>query len=383
MKGFAILMVFACTSVGFAQPAPEITPLAADVLTVPQAVPGSDSARHLVYEVRIENLTDQRFTLNQIDVLDEHGATLQHLNAQTIAARFSLGGHRGSESNVLEGYQFGIAFLHVTIPAGTPVSKSLVHAVRGYSARIGSDVSMRIARTRANGSEPPVLAPPLQGADYVAADACCDNIRHTRALLSLDGRFSLAQRFATDWEQIDDSGRVYVGNAKDVHSYKIYGAPVFAVADGEVVGARNDLKNQTPGALPPSLPLDEVDGNFAIIKLRDGVYVLYAHMAPESVTVSTGDRVHTGQQIGNVGNSGNTQAPHLHFQLMDRPDALAANGIPYVFERYQVTALDLAGTEDFDRAESTGTPLTLTPVNPPIRGRQSLPLDLTIVTWGR
>jgi len=68
---------------------------------------------------------------------------------------------------------------------------------------------------------------------------------------------------------------------------------------------------------------------------------------------------------------------------MDRPDALAANGVPHTFERYEVTAVDLAGTEDFDRAELTGTPLTLTPQDPPIQGRQSLPLDLTIVTWER
>jgi len=31
----------------------------------------------------------------------------------------------------------------------------------------------------------------------------------------------------------------------------------------------------------------------------------------------------------------------------------------------------------------TGTPPTLTPENPPIQGRQSLPLGLTIVTWGK
>jgi len=383
MKALHTLLLFAWASLGLTEPSAQITPLAADVLTAPQAVLGSDGAKHIVYEVRIENRTDQRFTLNQIDVRDDRGTTLLQLNAQTIATRLSLGGQRGSESNVLEGYQFGVAFLHVRIPAETPVPKSLVHEVVGYSVRIGSDVSMRIAWTRVNSSEPTVLAAPLRGVGYVAGDGCCDSIRHVRALLSLDGRFYLAQRFAIDWEKIDDTGRIFTGDPKEVKNYWIYDQPVFAVADGEVVAARNDLKDQTPGALPPNLPLDEADGNFAIIKLRDRVYALYAHLAPESVTVSTGDRVNRGQQIGRVGNSGNTQAPHLHFQLMDRPDALAANGVPYTFERYEVTAVDLAGTEDFDRAELTGTPLTLTRENPPIQGRQSLPLDLTIVTWGR
>ena len=180
---------------------------------------------------------------------------------------------------------------------------------------------------------------------------------------------------------MDDAGRIFTGDPKSVQSYRIYGQPVFAVADGEVVAARNDLEDQVPGALPKGLPLDQADGNFAIIKLREGVYALYAHMRRDTVKVSAGARVHRGEQIGNVGNSGNTQAPHLHFQLMDRADALAANGLPYVFASYRVTAVDQAGTEDFDRAELTGTPLALTHSNPPIEAKQSLPLDLAIVTW--
>jgi len=58
---------------------------------------------------------------------------------------------------------------------------------------------MRIARTRVDSFEPAVLAAPLQGVGYVAGDGCCDSIRHVRALLSLDGRFYLAQRVAIDW----------------------------------------------------------------------------------------------------------------------------------------------------------------------------------------
>jgi len=380
-KSLHTVLLLMCASLAFAQPPPQLTPLAADVLTHPQAVRGSDGAKHLVYEVRIANLTDKRFSLKQIEVLDERGATLRQLNAQTIGTRLSLGGRRGSESNALEGYQFGVLFIHVIIPDRTPLPTSLRHVFAGYSERIGSDISMRVAETRVDTAEPPVLAAPLQGAGYAAADGCCDTIRHVRALLTLDGRFCLAQRFAVDWEQVDDAGRIFTGDPKSVQSYRIYGQPVFAVADGEVVAARNDLEDQVPGALPKGLPLDQADGNFAIIKLREGVYALYAHMRRDTVKVSAGARVHRGEQIGNVGNSSNTQAPHLHFQLMDRADALAANGLPYVFASYRVTAVDQAGTEDFDRAELTGTPLALTHSNPPIEAKQSLPLDLAIVTW--
>ena len=56
-----------------------------------------------------------------------------------------------------------------------------------------------------------------------------------------------------------------------------------------------------------------------------------------------GDHVRRGDQLGTVGNTGNSQAPHLHFQMMDGPSGFASNGIPYVFDAFAVTAVDQAG----------------------------------------
>src|SRR5262249_48313305 len=154
-----------------------------------------------------------------------------------------------------------------------------------------ADVAMRVAATPVVSSEPAVLGPPLRGQGYVAADGCCDSIRHVRALLPLDGRFYLSQRFAIDWERIDDAGRVFRGDPKDVRSYRIYGDAVLAVADATVVAARNDLRDQPPGRLPEGLPIDEADGNFVILDIGGGAYALYAHLAPRSVRVTAGDRV--------------------------------------------------------------------------------------------
>jgi murein DD-endopeptidase MepM/ murein hydrolase activator NlpD len=257
----------------------------------------------------------------------------------------------------------------------------LNHLVEASVGQPSVELSIPMAETPVITAELPVLGPLFRGGGYVAADGCCDSIRHVRALLALNGRFHLSQRFAIDWERIDNEGTVFRGEAKDVHSYHIYGAPILAVADGIVVASRNDLVDQLPGNLPNGLPLDEAGGNFAILDIGGAAYALYAHMEPGSVRVRAGDQVRRGDHIGNVGNTGNTQAPHLHFQMMDGPSGFASNGIPYVFDTFAVTAVDEAGTADFDRAEATGSRMTLAPRIPATSVRKALPLDLSVVDW--
>jgi Peptidase family M23 len=366
-----------------AEPAsPQLTPLVADVLAPPHAVLGSDRRTHLVYEIRIANVTKSRIALKRIAVLDlQAGMTIATLDTQAIAGRFSLGGSRGNESNELAPFQFGVVFMHVALERSVPVPTALAHIVEASSEQLKSDLSLQLAQVSVITTDVPTLGPPLRGNNYVAGDGCCDSVRHVRALLPLNGTFYLSQRFAIDWERIDDEGRIFRGDPKDPRSYRIYGDPVLAVTDAVVVAARNDLPDQVPGKLPDGLPIGEADGNFAILDIGGGAYALYAHMQPGSVRVSAGDRVRRGDHIGNVGNSGNSQAPHLHFQLMNAPSGLASNGVPYVFDAFSVTAVDEAGTADFDRAEATGSPLTLTPRVPPTYLEKALPLDLSIVDW--
>ena len=55
-------------------------------------------------------------------------------------------------------------------------------------------------------------------------------------------------------------------------------------------------------------------------------------MQPGSLRARLGDRVKLGQVLGLLGNSGNTDAPHLHFQVMDAPSFFDATGLPFVFD---------------------------------------------------
>ena len=344
---------------------------------------GSDGQRHLVYELKIENLSGGEFNLKTIDVVDpKSDRVLLELDRAEIGKRLAIGGSRGAESADLGPAQFGVLFVHVALPRGEPAPATLVHRITGFFGKIKADFTMTGGQTTSAVSRRlAVLGPPLSGSGYLAADGCCDSIRHVRALLPIDGRLELAQRFAIDWEQIDSEGRVVSGDPKALENYVIFGKAVLAVDDGTVVASRNDLPEQVPGALPAGLRFGEADGNYVVLDIG-GAYVLYAHMQPGSVTVKAGDKVTRGEILGKVGNSGNSQAPHLHLHVTDGPSPIASNGIPYVFDAFTLTAVDRAGTADFDRAEATGSALTLTKVDPPQPLRNMLPLDLSVVDFG-
>lgn len=175
------------------------------------------------------------------------------------------------------------------------------------------------------------IGPPLAGSRWVAFNGCCaPGASHRSTAMPVNGRLHFAQRFAIDWMQLDDAGRLFGGNPADVRSYAGYDREVLAVADGTVIETLDALDDQVPGKNPdPStITIDNVDGNRVVLDLGGGRHASYAHLRKGSVVVRPGDRVRRGQGLARLGNTGNTSAPHLHFHLMDGPSVLGSEGIP-------------------------------------------------------
>ena len=134
-----------------------------------------------------------------------------------------------------------------------------------------------------------------------------------------------------------------------------WGEAVRAAAGGEVVTAVDDVPErgwvhparESWAALRtalafrgsrPAVDARRLAGNHVIVRSAAAtpVFALYAHLVPGSVAVTPGQQVAAGAVIGRLGHSGNSTAPHLHFQLMDAADAPTARGIPCAFAAYSV-----------------------------------------------
>jgi hypothetical protein len=357
----------------------ELTPVLASVLDEPVPFEGSDGRTHLVYELELTNFTSNEVTIDRVDVLDAvRGEPVQSLGPRAVRNRLQTAGVRESSAG-LGPAQMATLFVHLTLAPGEAVPEQLAHQVS--AAVEGTPVTERVGLTSVDRRTLPVLRPPLTGRRIIAADACCDATRHTRAILPIDGQLFVSQRYAIDYEQLDANDRIYVGDRLDPSSYHIYGAQALAVAEGTVVATIDDLKEQTPGKLPEDIPIEEADGNSVVIDLGDGFFANYAHFQPGSVRVQVGDRVQPGDVLGLVGNSGNSLAPHLHFHVMDGVSPLAAQGLPYLIDSFTVTGRGRS-TAAFDEAEAEGTPL------PVVRSSEDgaahtdqLVLDQRIVTF--
>lgn len=172
-------------------------------------------------------------------------------------------------------------------------------------------------------------------------------------------RWAVPEQFALDIVKVSADGLTHQGAGGSLTDYHAYGEPVLAVAEGTVAKVAHATAEDKPmlrnrdetmdaylgrvGAAQMaklSGGEDAILGESVIVDLGANVFAVYAHLKPGSVAVKVGDRVRSGQQLGAVGNSGNSTEPHLHFQLCDRPSGLSCAGIPPEFSNIEIPLAD-------------------------------------------
>lgn len=332
---------------GFAFTALAVTPL-----SEVDPVLGADDRIHLAYELLLVNQSHSTVQLGSVATLDadNNDATITTLQGADLDRLFRpLGGEKGDG---LAPGEAGHLFFDATLPAGSPVPRLLRHR---FALTMQSAPPPQDPGAAGNDPPPPLpqsvtftgvpvtvsdqqaveVAPPLQGNGWVMGNGCCDAITaHRGATLAVDGTVHVAQRFAIDFVQLDPTGQLYTGNPADVASFPFFGAQIRAAADGTVVRVLDGNPEETPGKLPVGKTVQTGDGNYVSIDIGNGRFAFYGHMQPNAFKVKVGDRVRAGDVLGLLGNTGNTDAPHLHFEIMDGPSLLLSNGLPFVFTSF-------------------------------------------------
>jgi len=338
-----------------------LTPLLVSVVAPPVAVPTTDGKVHLAYELLLNNVLNQEVTVASA-AAKSGDRTLLSLAGDKLSYWMRAAGDPAPTSKLGPG-QTGYIWLDVVVDDEDAVPQDLSHTLVVNTTKPSPPLitptvtEADVAPVTVSTHQPAVIAPPLDGPRWLDGNSCCDMTAHRMALNPLDGQLWAAERFAIDYLQLSQDGTVFNGDAAKLDSYPYFGADIHAVADGPVVAVVDGLPEQIPGASPTGLPLDQYGGNHVVQDIGNGNYAFYAHLETGSVKVKVGDQLTTGQVLANLGNSGNTDAPHLHFHVMSTPDPLKSNGIPFVFRSFKLDDM-LAGLAGLERL-SQGKPAQL------------------------
>lgn len=367
-------------------PAPMVTPLIGTAVSDPVPAPATDGRIHLAYELSLINTLPSDVTMTSLAAKDGD-KTLATLSGDNLKYWTRALGGSTTPTNVVKPGQSVTVWMDVMIEntgEATELPTEMTHTVDLSVAKpipnlVPATLTQPVAPVAVSSRTPVSIAPPLDGPNWLNGDGCCDMSAHRTALNPINGKLYAAERYAIDYVQLSDDFRLFTGDPAKAESYRYFGAPIHAVGEGKVVAVVDGLEEQVPGKSPTGLSLDQYGGNHVVQDLGDGNYAFYAHLQPGSITVKPGDDLTTGQEIAKLGNSGNSDAPHLHFHVMDGPDPLMANGLPFVINNFRLVQR-MASTDGLD-ALFTGKPAALQRGFAARDESEVSPLDLDVMTY--
>ncbi len=156
------------------------------------------------------------------------------------------------------------------------------------------------------GEPQPVVYVPVAGASVITQ--------------SFDGQLSHRGlwRHGLDFEYVPEASQC-----------SIFGEKVYCPASGVIESVCADVPDNRVGAANYS----QNWGNHILLRMDQGGWLMLAHLAQYSVTVSPGQRVRIGEALAAVGNSGRSPVPHLHLHVQGAP-AIGSPTMPFRLANY-------------------------------------------------
>lgn len=332
----------------------------------------ADGKRVLVYELHVTNFGRGALGFREINVLNGAGTPIVSYRDSALTELLNpVGATPNRAAQRLDPGQRTVVFLWLSFPSAVPAPTMLRHRIvfdildtadvrrdRGTQTVLDS-IFVPVSR-----ESDLVLRPPLDSGEWVMGSGPSNISVHRRALNAVGGGAHIAERFAIDWVKIGPNGNTYHDDEHRNENYWAFGQPVHAVAPGRIVAAVDSIADNVPHATMPPVTLANIAGNYVTVRMGPNRYATYAHLKRGSVRVHVGTRVSGGEVIGLLGNTGQSTAPHLHFQITDGESVLASEGVPFVFDRFRF----LGYANDFEEAKHPNEPR-----------RRELPVDGEVI----
>jgi biotin carboxyl carrier protein len=297
---------------------------------------------HLLYELHVTNFSAHNLEITRVEVLNDssNGPTLaSYADAELIGRLARPGTSNLPDKRLIGGGMRAVVFLELVFDRAADIPTSLRHRLwfKSIDSK-GTEDSLSGGRVLVRRAIPPVVHPPLRGGGWVALSGMSNTSGHRRTIVVVNGKARIAQRFATDWVRIGPDGLAFRGDPAKNSSWSAYGAEVHAATNGTVVDVKDGVPENDPTADKKAVPItvESAPGNYIIVAMGNGYFSFYAHLQTNSIRVKRGDQVRVGQVLALLGNSGNSDSPHVHFHVCDANSPLGSEGMPYVVDFFEM-----------------------------------------------
>ena len=334
-----------------------------------QVVRGDDGKDHVEYELLVVNAVDQPVTLTSLTVLDPAAKELTRIEGPVLVAATQTLLDKKPVMEIPASAAVSVD-VDLIVPPGTAPERVTHRLV--YSVPAGTSTAVFVEPPVIDGPEvvinrraATVIKPPVKGDGWLSTSACCTPNVHRDLRVAVNGRrIETPETFAVDWALLKGD-RVYEGDGSRNDQFYVYGADVYAVANGTVVSVQDGKPDATPNKAMTPKTLSDFGGNQVMLEIAPKVYAVYAHLQPGSLRVKVGDTVKVGATLAKIGNTGPSLGPHLHFGLLNRPDLFTGRSLPFVIDSYT-----LAGRADFKASQ--GDTVAITPESKQVRSAYPL-----------
>ena len=348
---FMMAAVFALASAASADESDQVTAFLVSPIHDAQVVRGVDGMDHVEYDLLVVSVLSEPITLSRVTVLDPAGKELMRIEGAALAAVTQpLFAHTATP--VLAASVAVAIEVDLILPPDTAperLTNRIAYALEAGSvlAPMFDSLEVEAPDVAVNRQPGMVIKPPLRGEGWLASSGCCTPNIHRDLRVAFDGvRITTPETFDIDFAKVK-SGRIFDGDGSKNEQHHAFGEDVLAVADGTVVSVRDGTPDASPNALVAPKTKEDYGGNHVILQIAPNVFAVYVHLRPGSLTVKVGDVVKAGAELAEIGNSGPSKGPHLHFGLHDKADLFAARSLPFVFDSFASV-----GTIDFDKSEA-------------------------------